>query len=557
MAPRRPAAVGPEPAAGAPRDARCTRRTFVGAVAAGALAAALPACGRRREVEGGFALPSVERGHLLRDVRLAPPAPPREDAAVVVVGGGVAGLSAAWRLVRAGVDGVRLLELEDVLGGTAAGGARAGIPFPWGAHYVPRPTREQRALVRLLEEVGAVRGFDAQGRALADEAQLCRAPQERLCVDGVWHDGLMPAAATTAEDRRQWERFEAEVAALAARRDDAGRRAFAIPVAHSARDEDLLALDRTSMAAWLASHGYDAPFLRWTVEYACRDDYGADLAHTSAWAGLHYFASRVAVPGDEPAPFLTWPDGNGRLVRALAAAVGDVVRTGCVVLRAQETADRGVVTWLDVARGTVHETHAPHVVVAVPRHVARRVVPVLRDEPRAFVTSPWVVANVSLDATPASRGFPTAWDNVRLGSPSLGYVVATHQADRLDAATVWTWYRAYVEQEPETVRASLLSRSWASLRDEVLADLAPGHEDLERHVVAVDVARWGHAMVRPEPGFLWGGVREAAARPRGRLHFAAADLGGLPLFEEAQWAGVRAAEEVLAARGTPPAESWL
>ena len=66
---------------------------------------------------------------------------------------------------------------------------------------------------------------------------------------------------------------------------------------------------------------------------------------------------------------------------------------------------------------------------------------------------------------------------------------------------------------------------------------------------SVDGWAWGHAMVRPEPGFLWDGVRERAALPRGRVHFAAADLGGLPLFEEAQWAGVRAAEEILAALG--------
>src|SRR5262249_51358958 len=38
------------------------------------------------------------------------------------------------------------------------------------------------------------------------------------------------------------------------------------------------------------------------IEYACRDDYGALAAQTSAWAGIHYFASRVH---DEQGP-LTW-----------------------------------------------------------------------------------------------------------------------------------------------------------------------------------------------------------------------------------------------------------
>jgi hypothetical protein len=37
--------------------------------------------------------------------------------------------------------------------------------------------------------------------------------------------------------------------------------------------------------------------------------------------------------------------------------------------------------------------------------------------------------------------------------------------------------------------------------------------------------------------------------PEGGVHFAHADSAGLPLFEEAQDAGVRAAEAILAARG--------
>jgi hypothetical protein len=63
--------------------------------------------------------------------------------------------------------------------------------------------------------------------------------------------------------------------------------------------------------------------------------------------------------------------------------------------------------------------------------------------------------------------------------------------------------------------------------------------------------RWGHAMIRPRPGFVWGGARAAAARPYRGVYFANADLSGVGLFEEAFYHGVRAAEEVLAAREIP------
>ena len=54
--------------------------------------------------------------------------------------------------------------------------------------------------------------------------------------------------------------------------------------------------------------------------------------------------------------------------------------------------------------------------------------------------------------------------------------------------------------------------------------------------------RWGHAMVRPEPGTVWSDGRRQAAEPLGRIHFAHTDLSRVALFEEALF-------QVLAASG--------
>ena len=48
--------------------------------------------------------------------------------------------------------------------------------------------------------------------------------------------------------------------------------------------------------------------------------------------------------------------------------------------------------------------------------------------------------------------------------------------------------------------------------------------------------RWGHGMVRPTPGTIWGGARALAAAPVGAVHFAHTDLSGIALFEERQFA---------------------
>src|SRR5215469_2457586 len=81
-------------------------------------------------------------GHKIRDgLRPAPPADSWERTGVLIVGGGVSGLSAAWRLLRSGFDDFVLLELETAPGGTARSGDSPLVPYPWGAHYIPAPMK--------------------------------------------------------------------------------------------------------------------------------------------------------------------------------------------------------------------------------------------------------------------------------------------------------------------------------------------------------------------------------------------------------------------------------
>ena len=78
----------------------------------------------------------------------------------------------------------------------------------------------------------------------------------------------------------------------------------------------------------------------------------------------------------------------------------------------------------------------------------------------------------------------------------------------------------------------------------VLADLSRPHRDLREHVERIDIMRWGHAMIRPRPGFMWGPDRQKAAAPYRGLHFAHTDLSGVALFEEAFDRGMEAAAAV-------------
>jgi phytoene dehydrogenase-like protein len=498
-----------------------------------------------RTIAGSIVGGSHARGHLVRDGFR--PAPVRqEETGVAIVGAGVAGLSAAWALERAGCRDFVVLELEDVPGGTARSGSSSLTPYPWGAHYVPAPPRSNRPLVALLEEIGAVRGRDASGNPVWAEEMLCRDPQERLFAYGAWYEGLFPRIGAPRRDLAALDELEQDMRQWAARRDAKGRRAFDLPRARSSREDVFRDLDQRSMASYVAEKGWTSPRMRWYLEYGCRDDFGSNLEQTSAWAGIHYFAARIPEGGTEPAEFLTWPEGNGRLAGHLASVAGTRLRTGALTTAIDPGTGR--VVYLDTLTGEAVGLRAEAVVCAVPRFVAERLLPRGSATPSGAVYGSWMVANLHLRDHPASTGFPLAWDNVLYESPSLGYVSATHQSGRDQGPTVLTYYLPLIADDAAAARRAALGRTWEEWVRLILKDLRPAHPGIEDLVERVDVYLWGHAMVRPSPGFLWGAALERAARPVGRVHFAHTDLSGLALFEEAQYWGIHAAEEILEAR---------
>ena len=519
---------------------------------------ALAGCSRPPpDMDGEIVGASDTVGHQARaNMHLIPPPDRWQRAGVVIVGGGIAGLAAAWRFLKAGYQDFLLLELEKSPGGNSRSGASSLIAYPWGAHYVPAPLRENRLFITLLEEMGVLEGRDREGQPLVAEQYLCRDPQERVYYKGRWYEGLYLHAGESPEDRAQLQVFNEEVDRWVGWRDGRGRRAFAIPVAAGSDDPEVTALDKISMADWLEQRKLTSTRLHWLIDYACRDDYGSTMDQTSAWAGLFYFASRMRRPGAETQPLITWPEGNGRLVTHLYGKVRERVRLGLAVVEvnpAEAEGRRNVdVVAVDHTGQEVSGFHADQVVFAAPQFLTRYVLKPYRKQPPRHVADfeygAWMVANLFLRDRPRSRGFPLAWDNVLYESPSLGYVVATHQRGLDRGPTVFTYYYPLCDADVRAARSRLESMDWQSCADVALTDLTRAHSEIRSLTERLNVMRWGHAMIRPRPGFIWGGARRDASLPYRGVHFAHSDLSGVSLFEEAFYHGVRAAEEVFSAR---------
>ena len=525
-----------------------TRRDFLGAALAAP--AILTGCAKpadwRTRVDGRWIGDNAALGHRVRDARASPPANARERRCdVLVVGSGIAGLSAARALQRAGIADFAMLELEDQPGGNSRGHAMHGLRCPLGAHYLPLPGPSAPHIQAWLVEIGLAKQTPAGLKW--DERQLCHSPQERLFIDDRWQEGLLPNVARDSATQAQYR-------LLAKALTDAGKLGFALPSSRAPWTPAHAALDAVTGAQWLRAQGLVDPLVVGYLDYCCRDDYGAGLDTVSAWALVHYFASRhgFAAPGDdssETEPVLTWPDGNAPLAQALRQPYADRVQTGRAVFRIDEGL-HDVTAWA-FAGNEVERWSARHVIVATPLFIAAHV---LAAPPASLVAAakaqrraPWMVANLRLDDLPLDRvGAPLSWDNVIHGGRSLGYVDAQHQSlGRVVGERLWTAYCAF----PDTDRRRLLEMSWQDATQLILDDLRPVHPDLADRLVQVDIVRHGHAMAIPTPGQRSSAALAAIPDSAARVSFAHADLSAYSVFEEAFTRGDAAGRRAARALG--------
>lgn len=523
-----------------------TRRQVLAGAAAGAGATALlGGCGDT-PLPGTLSGADWQRGHLIREGRFPAPSGPVEEIDILIAGGGVAGLAAGWRLAEAGFTRFALFELEDAPGGNGRSGSNATSAYPLGAHYLPVPNREARALRHMLKGFGMITG-EANGTPVYDPLQLCADLEERLLWRGKWQEGLVPQTALSNGDKVQQARFTSAMVGFRDAIGGDGRPAFASPMALSSMDERYRSLDQQSFAQWLDAQGYTSAPLRAHLRYCCRDDYGSEPEHVSAWAGIHYFAGRRGwAAGNDGDRELTWPEGNGRLVRAMADRITSNLRTARSVVRVEAAGSAVMAHVFDHRANVTNLVRARAAILAMPHFVAQRVAPQHAAMGR-FSYAPWVVANVTVSRPPRGKGAPLAWDNVSAASESLGYVVATHQTSSADGGpTVLTWYLPLSRETPPEARKILMTRTLQAWQRIVQDDLLAMNPDLSGAIERIDVWRWGHAMVRPVPGFLSDPARMAAQRGAPPLWFAHSDLSGLSLFEEAHYRGAIAAESALA-----------
>ena len=525
------------------------RRSFLAWAGASAATAAASIAGYRHlmEVTPTVHAPGRDDGHYLRDRKPLPPPSQALETDVLILGSGVAGLTAAWQMRKAGKDDFLMLDGPEPYG-NAAGGNFGALAYPTGAHYLPLPTEDCFHVREILSDLGVIQRGAAARKPYYDERFLLHAPEERLLMNGTWQEGILPRSGLPPTELAEHKRFFAYVDSLRGAVGADGRRRFTFPSVNASSDAEAARLDAMTFQQWLRQQGYSAPSLLWYLDYCCRDDYGASLDKVSAWAGLLYFCGRGGeAENAEPGAWLTWPQG----LQALASGLEQKARPrrvagSAVSLRSDAGGVQALCFVLERGVARTFTVRARKAICAMPLHVAARVVENMPDIHRQS-HAPWLVANFLLRRFPQERpAAPLSWDNVvyRQQGPGLGYVVSTHQDIRVapPEKTVFTSYVALSDRDPRDARRWMQAASGEELLALACADLKAAYgEQFMPCVERVDITLRGHAMAVPSPGFRSDAALRALRVAEGPVLCAHSDLSGFSVFEEASWWGYRAA----------------
>ena len=345
-----------------------------------------------RKITGGFVNDSFPLGHRLRD-RAAFRAPTQQlRVPIVIVGGGMAGLNAAWHLDKRGFRDFVLLEMERQAGGNSRWGENEISKFPWAAHYVPVPAKGESLARELFEELGVFR----DGKW--DERALCFDPQERLFINGHWQEGIEPEDGATPRDREQYRRFVEKI------NEFRGTGQFTVPMERGAKASPL---DRMSMADWLAQAGlrFGAAAL---VHQLClpRRLRGSGERYVGVGRRAIFCVARTGREGS--ADLARRQRLDRRAIDRKAEAIFADRASWCIGLR--ETATKSA---FSPSRPSISRTPS---IWAAPTFLASYIV---EGAPRAegFQYSPWLTANLTLDRIPGQKNAEPAWDNVIYDSP--------------------------------------------------------------------------------------------------------------------------------------------
>jgi protoporphyrinogen oxidase len=433
---------------------------------------------------------------------------------VVIVGGGVSGLAAAYRLRH---RDVLLLEKEPHWGGNAYAMEYEGSTYATGSAFLVRDEYAYQFAQEIGLEPLPVKSPDAsmiRGELIPD----------------TWGDGLdkLPYSPTIREG---FKKFKKEMLAI-----DVEKR--------------VAELDNKPFADFLK--GYPEELKQWWDAYG-PSNWGATSERTAAGLAIQSLQEMAEESGTDDR--YTWPGGLGALTRKLAEILQsthrDRMQAGATTVAVVPGREDVQVTYL--LNGEAKTAAAKAVIMATPKFITRRLVEGLPEKQSDAMEQihyiPYPVVNLIFDKPVFNHGYDT-WCP---GNSFTDFIVADwviqRQPGYRQRFNILSCYTPMKREE----RSRLLSENGArGLASSVLSDFQKLMPSSNIDPLEVHIYRRGHPLYMSEPG-LFTQVQPLARHAMDRIFFANTDSEGPESTTNAGILAAQRAVKELEARlaGTP------
>jgi Flavin containing amine oxidoreductase len=424
--------------------------------------------------------------HQLRDGHQFDRPDATREADIVILGGGVAGLSAAYFL--RGKDFL-LLEKEDHFGGNAFQEEYDGQPFATGSAYAYK---------------------DDEGDQLAAEIGLKLLPVNnpdptivnKTFVPDTWNAGI-DQLPYKKEVRESFRKFRDAMMKINLR-------------------ERMTELDSEPFTKYTAA--YASEVQQWWDGYG-PSNWGAVCEDTSGLIGVGAMQDLVT-GGDAKRVIL--PGGLGcithKLVEVLQPQYKDRLLGDATVVAVVQDKDAVRVTYLH--GGKLTTVSAKVALMCTPKHITSRLVLNLPSDQKNAMRrtryAPYPVVNVIFDKPVYNRGYDT-WCP---GNSFTDFIVADWTVRNTPGYKQKNNILSFYTPLRENQRSTLLDEEdCKSLAARVLADFQKLLPEFNVDPIEVRIYRRGHPMYMAAPG-QYTKNRLAAARPTDRIYFGNSDSGG-------------------------------
>lgn len=448
--------------------------------------------------------------HQMRDGKVFTGTKPSLHKSLVVVGGGISGLTALSRL--GDVDAL-LLDKEPQLGGNSRRRQAHGIQYPLGA----------------LVSQGAEAPFTDFLNELAIPFQRIAEPEQAYFAGNrLVRRPLDEGAAElpySAKVRQQFAGLRAHFSEYLA-----PQTGIFFPIEDNTPARK--ALDKQTLQHYFDKAGF-YPEVQHFLNLVISSRLGTTANEVSAWMGL-YILSRFVGPN------FTLPGGHGAISEALVKQIEqhstNRLMPGMATVSVEHQADGK--TWVTCVnpKGEPVTISADAVIMATPKLISKHLVKGLPQAQVAAMAqyrySAYLVAQVQLKHVVAPV-FETITENlfsrfmVRADWPE-----GNHNPEGRSHLTVYTPFPG------PPGRVQLYSANAADFAQRIVDDIERVYPGARHAIDKIELHRWGHPMVMPEPNI---SARLAeATQPFNNIFFAHSDNMGISGLYSAIWSGMDA-----------------